>query len=185
MDNRLQETACCMAQEAHAEVSGLVLLLLHHLLACHLLCHDSAWRQQWIRRDETVNLEQWGTKMSLHHDQVCVCVNAQVHRTDTMSNQKLDCPQLMRNLSNDMSAQIEIGKTDNQQNLTQRRKRKENSLRDTSLSVNSTHSKESEAATLYALTTWIRAWKCRKLYQQGSLREDLAAAKMAFANVLL
>ena len=43
------------------------------------------------------------------------------------------------------------------------KKREENSLRDTSLSVNSTHSKESEAATLYALTTWIRAWTCRKL----------------------
>ena len=83
----------------------------------------------------------------------CVCVNVQVQRTDTMSNQKPDCSQLMRNLSNDMSAQIEICKTDNQQNLTQRRKRKENSLRDTSLSVNSTHSKESEAATLYAWTT--------------------------------
>ena len=43
------------------------------------------------------------------------------------------------------------------------KKREENSLRDTSLSVNTTHSKESEAATLYALTTWIRAWTCRKL----------------------
>jgi len=52
-----------------------------------------------------------------------------------------------------MSAQIEICKTETQQNLTQRRKIKENSLRDTSLSVNSTHSNESEAATLYALTT--------------------------------
>ena len=91
--------------------------------------------------------------MSVHHEQMCVCVNVQVHRTDTMSNQKLDCSQLMRNLSNDMSAQIEICKTENQQNLTQRRKSKENSLGDTSLSVNSTHSKESEAATLYTLTT--------------------------------
>ena len=63
--------------------------------------------------------------MSLHHDQMCVCVNAQAHRTDIMLNQKLDCLQLMQNLSNDMSAQVEICKTDNQQNFTQRRKRKE------------------------------------------------------------
>ena len=67
---------------------------------------------------------------------------------------KLDCSQLVRNLSNDMSAQIEICKTENQQNLTQGRKiQRKNSLGDTSLSVNSTHSKESEAATLYTLTT--------------------------------
>ena len=60
-----------------------------------------------------------------------------------------------------------------------------NFLEKTSLSVNSTHSKESEAATLYAMTTWIRAQTCIWLYQQGSLREDLAAAKIAFAKVLL
>ena len=54
-----------------------------------------------------------------------VCVNAQAHRTDTMLNQKLDCFHLMQNLSNDMSAQVEICKTDNQQNFTQRRKREE------------------------------------------------------------
>jgi len=56
-----------------------------------------------------------------------------------------------------MSAQVEICKrklTDNHSKISlKKRKRKEKSLRDTSSSVNSTHSKESEAATLYALTT--------------------------------
>ena len=84
---------------------------------------------------------------------VCVCVNVQVHCTDTMSNQNLTalnscetfqmtCPHKLK------SAKLTLSKISLKDAKIQ-----ENSLRDTSLSVNSTHSKESEAATLYALTT--------------------------------
>ena len=83
--------------------------------------------------------------MSWKHDHVCV--NAHVHGTSTMSNQKkLDCSQFMQRPSNDMTAQTDIGKISV-------KNAKEDSLGDTSSSVNSTHSKESEAATLCALTT--------------------------------
>ena len=48
--------------------------------------------------------------MSLQHDHMCVCeCPCPSHKYHVES--KLDCSQLMRNPSNDMSAQIEIGKT--------------------------------------------------------------------------
>ena len=48
--------------------------------------------------------------MSCKHDHVCM--NAHVHRTSTMSNQKhLTVHNFMQHPSNDMSAQIDICKT--------------------------------------------------------------------------
>ena len=182
MGNRPQETACCMAPEAHAEVYDLVLMFLHHLLACHLLCHDSASRAAMNSQWWNGALEQWGTTMSSQHDQTCVCTH--VHRTYHAKSKTWLLSTHAKSFKWHVRTNWNL-QNGNRQNLTQRHKSKENSLGDTSFSVNSTHSKESEAATLCALTTWIRAWKCSKLYQQGSLREDLAAAKMAFANVLL
>ena len=48
---------------------------------------------------------------------------------------------------------LKLGKTQTEISKISLKNAKENSLGDTSLSVNSTHSKESEAATLCALTT--------------------------------